>query len=86
MTHDADKANASLKKTFDKANKQFVSLVRKQEQLLRGESCYTLEILDAKFVSLWDYILRLISLFTCGSQNHFNLLLKDLKDLIGIVL
>ena len=35
--HDADKANPQLKKSYDKANKQFNSLTRKQEQLLRGK-------------------------------------------------
>ena len=33
---EADRHNASLKKTYDKAQKQFQLLVRKQEQLLRG--------------------------------------------------
>ena len=34
--HEQDKNNTQLKKSYDKSLKQFNSLVRKQEQLLRG--------------------------------------------------
>lgn len=33
---EADKMNVQLKKAYDKSNKQFAVLLRKQEQLLRG--------------------------------------------------
>ena len=36
--HEADKNNSQLKKAYDKSLKQFNSLVRKQEQLLRGDN------------------------------------------------
>ena len=39
---EADKGNLQMKKEYDKSNKKFQSLLRKQEQLLRGKmnQCY----------------------------------------------
>ena len=34
---EADKGNLQMKKEYDKSNKKFQSLLRKQEQLLRGK-------------------------------------------------
>ena len=35
--YEADKLNLAMKKAYDKANKQFNGLNKKQEQLLRGK-------------------------------------------------
>ena len=35
--HEADKLNLAMRKAYDKTQKQLKGLLRKQEQLLRGE-------------------------------------------------
>ena len=37
LAPDADKGDVSLKKEYDKSQKKFQGLLRKQEQLLRGK-------------------------------------------------